>query len=64
MRRRPVTVGTERALHRFGSRLVEGDHDRGTTMARPEIVCYHEAGHVVAYLVNGILIDNVWILRR
>jgi hypothetical protein len=30
-------------------------------MGLPEVVCYHEAGHAVAYLANGVPIDDVWI---
>ena len=30
-------------------------------MARPEVVCYHEAGHAVAYLSRGVFIKHVAI---
>jgi hypothetical protein len=30
-------------------------------MGLPEVVCYHEAGHVVAYLAHGIPIDSVLV---
>ncbi len=34
-------------------------------MARREVVCYHEAGHLVVYLVNGIPIEDarIWIFE-